>query len=106
MKHFLFYSVSYLSLTGMCYAQTCKPLPSCADLGYTTTAEEAATKSKCLPCPLDNNYYYCPDLCWEYTLTSCEGSSCKKCDYGDLYRIEVTAPLCECSERLTRFPIS
>ena len=95
MKHFLVYTVSYLSLANICYAQTCNPLPSCADLGYTTTAEEAATKSKCLPCPLDNNYYYCPDLCWEYTLTSCEGSSCKKCDYGDFYRIEVTAPLCE-----------
>lgn len=95
MKHFLVYTVSYLSLVGTCYAQTCKTIPTCTELGYTTPANEAATKSKCLACPFDANYYYCPDLCWEYTLTSCSGSGCKKCDYGDVYRIEETAPICE-----------
>ena len=75
MKRILVYTVSYLSLIGTGYAQTCNPVPSCAELGYTTPASEIASKPQCLKCPFDANYYYCPNLCWEYPLTSCEGSN-------------------------------
>ena len=74
MKRILVYTVSYLSLIGTGYAQTCNPVPSCTELGYTTPANEIGSKAKCIACPFDENNFYCVDLCWEYNLTSCEGS--------------------------------
>lgn len=40
-------------------AQTCIKTPSCADLGYTKTADDCSGKT-ILKCPLDNTQVYCP----------------------------------------------
>ena len=89
MKRLLFCTVSYLSVISICQAQTCNPIPSCADLGYKTSADNAG--SHCLACPFDNTLYYCPNLCWEYTLSSSSAdcrspNKCTKCTHGDGYR--------------------
>jgi hypothetical protein len=43
-------------------AKVCEKLPSCADLGYQITKENAAKVStiySCSACPLDGNYWAC-----------------------------------------------
>ena len=61
-------SRSYGSLTPLSVeikqagAKTCEKLPSCADLGYQITKENAArvsTSYSCSACPLDGNYWAC-----------------------------------------------
>ena len=57
------YSLSTLSVaTKASGAKTCEKLPSCADLGYRITKENAArvsTPYSCSACPLDGNYWAC-----------------------------------------------
>lgn len=57
------YSLSYLSIIPKrSGAKTCEALPSCADLGYQITKENAArvsTQYSCSACPLDGNMWAC-----------------------------------------------
>ncbi|MBE6453017.1 MAG: hypothetical protein E7012_05975 [Alphaproteobacteria bacterium] len=71
-------SVSILLLSSTSLAQdSCMVRPSCADMGYTKSANDCEGK-KAISCPFDTTLFYCPESGFsEYPLETCpDGGVC------------------------------